>query len=416
MNSFRIIALSVLKGCEAHISRALKKDVTYFLCNDYEDLYNERNDWVNISKKKIENCELPKDFFSIPSEIEGQKKRKQTPTISISAIVGKNGDGKSSLIELMLRIIYNFSEAYRFSKDQESLVQIQGVKAILYYEIDEKLFNIRCSNGKTIASFAKQGDKETLKRHQDLLFYTIVANYSIYAYNSRNFEIERGGTECWINGVFHKNDDYQMPLVLNPMRTEGNFDVNNEEDLCRQRLMALFADLGNDSTEFKTREINDKKTAMGVALNLEKKSKLETSTLRAYFLSTWKSAALKRFSDFFKNYIPDINKGAQYKKYAKKLFKGQVSFWLDYSKHWQKYSSLFKLAEKVMEQIYEDNNDKEYEETDLKHYLQEARKSFKSFVTNKEDRNQILASLDAVIDLTSSVSKIVILGAYPIFE
>lgn len=393
----------MLKGCESRISRALKKDVTYFLCNDYEDLYNERNDWVNISKKNIENVEPPKDFFLIPSEIEGQKKRKQAPTINISAIVGKNGDGKSSLIELMLRIIYNFSETYQFSKDQESSVQIQGVKAILYYEIDGKLFNIRCSNGRTIASFAKQDDKETLKRHQDLLFYTIVANYSIYAYNSRNFEIESGGTECWINGVFHKNDGYQMPLVLNPMRTEGNFDVNNEEDLCRQRLMALFADLGNDPTEFKAREINEKKIALGVALKLEKKSKLETSTLRTYFLSTWKSTALKRFSDFFINYIPNINKGAQYKENAKKLFKGQVSFWLDYSKHWQKYSSLFKLAQKVMEQIYEDNKENEHEETDLKQYLQEARKSFKSLVTNKENRNQILASLDAVIDLTSSV-------------
>lgn len=404
MYSFRIIALRVLKGCKSHIRRALKEDVTYFLCNDYEDRYNEKNDWVTISKKK-ENLEPPKDFFSILHEIEGQNKRDQIPTISISAIVGKNGDGKSSLVELMLRIIYNFSVAYRLRDDQETLTQILGIEAILYYEIGETLYNIHCSNGKIIASFAKRGNKEILKQHPNLLFYTIVANYSIYAYNSRNFKLEGGGTECWINRMFHDNDGYQVPLVLNPMRIEGNFDVNSEEDLCYQRLMALYADMGNESA---TRVINDKKTATGFAFNLEGKSKLETTTLREYFLSTWGSMALKRSSDFLQDFLYYINSGLKDRKYAESLFIRHMKFWLKYSEYWQKYNSLFKLADRVIQKIYNDN-DIDYdsnEDTDLKHYLEEAKDKFESYVdlyfNNEQDRIKIRDSLYVVSSLISS--------------
>lgn len=404
MNSFRIIALRVQKGCKSHIRRALKERMTYFLCNDYENHYDEEFKWKGISKKTIENGELPKDFFSLPPEIEGHYKREQTPTISISAIVGKNGDGKSSLVELMLRLIYNFSVAYGFREDQEPRAQIQGVEAILYYEIDGVLNDICCSNGKTIASFGKQGDKETLKRHQDQLFYTIVANYSIYAYNSRNFELDGGGNDCWINSVFHKNDSYQMPLVLNPMRTEGNFDVNLEEDLCRQRLMALFVDMGDDSSAATAREINDKKKAIGFAFNLEEKSKLETSTLRMYFRSTWKSTALKRYSDFLKSYLSAINGSEENRRYAESIMGGHVRFWLHYSECWDKYRSLFDLAKKVMMQMYEENDAEYYpdEKTDLQNYLEEANRAF-SFVdfVDEKDMERIRASLNAVSELTS---------------
>ena len=413
MNSFRIIALRVLKGCESHIRRALKEDVTYFLCNDYKDQYDKEFKWTTISKRRIENGELPKDFFSLPPEIDGQNKREHTPTINISAIVGKNGDGKSSLVELMLRIIYNLSKAYRFKEDQKPLTQIQGIKgfqiqgveAILYYEIEGELYDIRCSNGKTIASFAKQGDKESLKHHQNQLFYTIVANYSIYAYNSRNFELEGRGNECWIDGVFHKNDSYQMPLVLNPMRTEGNFDVNLEEDLCRQRLMSLFVDKGYDSSEVTAREINDKKIATGFAFNLEKDSKLETSTLRTYFQSTWKSTALKRFSDFLNGFLTAINGSDGDRRYAESLINGHVRFWLRYSELWYKYSHLFELAKEVMTQLYKEN-DAEYnqnENTDLQNYLEAAKYAF-AYVDSVDDEDMkiILASLETVSNKTSS--------------
>lgn len=43
----------------------------------------------------------------------------------------------------------------------------------------------------------------------------------------------------WLNGIFHKNDGYQTPIVLSPFRTQGNIDINTENILSKERLIAL---------------------------------------------------------------------------------------------------------------------------------------------------------------------------------
>lgn len=65
-------------------------------------------------------------------------------------------------------------------------------------------------------------------------FYTIAVNYSLYAYNSNDIKSEGD----WLPGLFHKNDGYQTPLVLNPFRKDGNIDINNENHLVKARLIA----------------------------------------------------------------------------------------------------------------------------------------------------------------------------------
>lgn len=301
-SNFRIIAVRVLGECAKEIKRALKPDTTYFLCNDYEDSYDEFGNWVRIRRVRESAKRLPADFFTVPEKDFENHEIGHIPTISVSAIVGKNGDGKSSLIELMLRIVNNFSVKYGFTEDQESLAYAQGVHAILFYEIGEKIYSISCHGEDVKTSFVIEGkNKGSIIQHRQTLFYTIVANYSIYAYNARNFQREVEDDEnCWINGVFHKNDSYQTPLVLNPMRTDGNFDVNKEENLCRQRLMALYADLG-DVPE--ARVINGDKTASGFAFNLEELSKLELTTLKSYFKNVWKSTDLNFVASHFESYL-----------------------------------------------------------------------------------------------------------------
>ena len=44
---------------------------------------------------------------------------------------------------------------------------------------------------------------------------------------------------CWIGSIFHKNDSYQEPLVLNPYRHRGNINNNNEKQLLGVRLFEL---------------------------------------------------------------------------------------------------------------------------------------------------------------------------------
>lgn len=393
---FRIIAVRVFPKCEKWIMRALWADVTYFFYNDYDNDYDEKGEWTGVKKCNDSNTVLPSDFFSISKLKKNTQYLKKSPSVSVSAIVGKNGDGKSSLVELMLRIINNFSVEYGFKEDQGSLVHVNGVEAILYYELDGKLYYIKCSDEVVEASFSKTGGKEVLKKHQESLFYTIVANYSIYAYNSKNFEREVDeGENCWINGVFHKNDSYQTPIVLNPMRTEGNFDVNREENLCRQRLMALYTELGDDEA---ARVINDNKIASGFAFNLENVSKLETVTLKSYFQTTWKSTELYKAANNLENHIKSVIESDNQtdKKYSA-YFDGEINFWLQYVDVWYKYQSLFKLATKVEKQIYHDNStDYGDEETDLKRYINAAILVFDHCIENDDEKRKVISSLASV--------------------
>jgi predicted ATPase len=62
-------------------------------------------------------------------------------------------------------------------------------------------------------------------------FYTIILNYSHYALNSTSLGL-------WITTLFHKNDGYKTPAVINPMRTDGIININNENELAKARLLS----------------------------------------------------------------------------------------------------------------------------------------------------------------------------------
>lgn len=104
-------------------------------------------------------------------------------------------------------------------KDELSELPLQKTGAITYIKNGDK------PRQKTPA---KPIDETNLSKH---FFYTIAVNYSHYALNS--FHIGE-----WVNSLFHKNDGYTTPLVINPMRTGGNFNINSEMNFARYRLLA----------------------------------------------------------------------------------------------------------------------------------------------------------------------------------
>lgn len=242
IHEFVISAIHVLPQCCSTIKKGLRQE--YYFLNDRCILKNQ--------KIVLNESLLPQDFYG---------KR-----INVQAIVGVNGSGKSSLIDIIYRIVNNLScllNRGRWRNASESLSYIKGLYAEIFYVIDGKLARISCLGEKVkfqlegklkVCLTAFDGNQiynekillsEFVKWAKESLFYTIATNYSMQAFNALDYMKEECQSlvgnegDSWINGLFHKNDGYMTPIVLNPYRDNGVFDINKEHHLTISRLSSI---------------------------------------------------------------------------------------------------------------------------------------------------------------------------------
>lgn len=254
-NSFIISALHILPQCDSSLKKGLKDE--WFLFNDSVRLEGTPKEIVPNHKNSMKG-----DYYG--------------KNISISAIVGVNGSGKSSLFEMLYRIINNVSalfERYENRNAARKLYFIKGLFCELFYIIDGKLCQISClgstikitlPNGEKELSTAKESTNDNLlndfiKDAWEGLFFTIVTNYSMQSFISNDYINERvidleTQTEkeeaSWINSLFHKNDGYMTPIVLNPYRDNGKIDMNKEHRLTIYRLSSCLIHARNNKKNF----------------------------------------------------------------------------------------------------------------------------------------------------------------------
>jgi len=281
--SFKLIAIRPLSGIETKFLKNLVAGEVYNLCNDYI-LNNEQGKPVgydgNISSVQFKQT-VPENLYSI-KKIDGD-----IININVSAIVGKNGSGKSSLIDLLLLSIFvvsnsldlidpdNFieqdpkniekDELNRYKKDVVEIAN--GLKVEIFYLLNEKYYKLVINKGKHFLESASskekndvfRNDKLSLKAYSELnnFFYSVLVNYSFYAFNSNYSGI-------WLKSFFHKNDGYQMPVVINPFRNEGKIDVNVETLLTRSRLLSNILSISS------YKKINDKSNIDRIILYFDK--------------------------------------------------------------------------------------------------------------------------------------------------
>lgn len=289
-DAFYVFALRVTSK-DSIGKRKLTANKFYYLLDGFT-IYEDR---ILVSKERYK-----KTIYDYYVNVRSSS----APHVSVSAIVGENGSGKSSLVEFELRLINNFSAVIfgEYAKDNglPHLHFIEGVEGELYYVLNQNVYCLSVKGrkvklycyywqeteeddkivfnhsidiingdpvppkGTPIKSVFYSSYFESLKKLLPHFFYTVVLNQSVYAYNtldfknecnSEGYEItvrkekkknERGEKipysiedKCWLSGLFHKNDGYQIPIVLTPYRFEGNYDINVENRLAYERLISI---------------------------------------------------------------------------------------------------------------------------------------------------------------------------------
>ena len=180
--------------------------------------------------------------------------RKYQPEVSVSCVVGMNGSGKSTILEIIFRILNNLAVKQCGKMNPLLSTEMEyayGVYADLYCECDHYINWIRCRNDeikcyryrnrKSSNSFPRMEEDNNSVKILSQLFYTIGVNYSLYSFNHESFKSDssRMINGDWLTGVFHKNDGYLAPLTLVPYRENGEISMAKENELAMQRITAL---------------------------------------------------------------------------------------------------------------------------------------------------------------------------------
>ncbi len=237
MEDFRIIAIRPLENCSKEISKSLENGILYVLYDNFRYTMDKAGEVISI--------EYPPNGLNIYSSPNG-------PNINISAIVGENGSGKSTLLELIYLLSLCLSEKQKKIKKELTEIGrknniIGGYVSNAIFSLELELFystpikeqdklirneirSIRRSKGIT-KHFVFNPKKKPLVDKFDLsqFCYSVALNYSLYGLN----EIY----SPWLKPLFHKNDGYQAPLVINPYRANGKIDINIENELSNYRFI-----------------------------------------------------------------------------------------------------------------------------------------------------------------------------------
>lgn len=261
--NFSLIALHITEK-EKNLYLKILEEEWYFF-----------NDWYKLKNEKLEkneNSQFIREFFG--------------DNISIQAIVGKNGSGKSSVMELVYRIMNNLS-AYMMqgvvTPGAAPLKYINGIYAELYFESFGVLGSVSVQGNSVVyhwgdlrydfgnniflnkehvknatskmkirgtrnKKYVRDSIDEVAVNISKSFCYSLVSNYALMALNPMDYlheekiVLDNKKVGSWLDSLYHKNDGYFACIGFEPYKGNGLIDLERQKELCVQRLWGVLID------------------------------------------------------------------------------------------------------------------------------------------------------------------------------
>lgn len=251
-SSFSLVALRILSECSPDLKKNLSQEWYFF------------NDWYKLSiKNKPEKNPKAKFIRTMFGN-----------NISVQAIVGKNGSGKSSVMELIYRMVNNLSHCMTEGIDfpaADRLWFVRGIYAELYFESEGRLGYLKCEdlrmqfewgNKQPINLNAhaphreyKQSGNEHLTFITRKFCYCLVSNYALLSLDPHDYDSEMlYGSERehgnWLNSIYNKNDGYTAAIGIEPYKDKGIIDLQRQKELGIARLYGILIETAKKGTDF----------------------------------------------------------------------------------------------------------------------------------------------------------------------
>jgi hypothetical protein len=384
---FRLIAIRPQQKLQQKYKKILSLNTLYSF---YKEYHFDDNDHIRM--------EQPVEFRMYDKNV----------TLDICSVVGKNGSGKSSLWELLLVMLNNISQRC-FPKNADPEYQLEEEDNIygdfFYHTYTIKKISIGGHGIITVNDYNRSDSTFTPGRKRNFtkndlreFFYTIAVSFSHYSLNELDF-----GT--WIKKLFHKNDGYQVPVVLTPQRTDGNFNINNERRLMKSRLVANLLERVVDEGNNLRRLTDSGKVATHLELMLDEE-KLDKYAKQYQPEDEEIFEYLKKIFQFDTRTVAD-----PLKERIKKYLTGKVKKIVGYPQYRDRF--LDASGKMKRKKISEFIKDLERDETHTTDKLRQAINYFKynthrlynykkKYEYDKKDERLLIENLSAEVDLIKS--------------
>lgn len=400
-NKFKLIAIKPLKGCNEKYLKTLKEEELYL----FDKAYSVHDKTIEIDKEK------DLSLFDLDNI-----------NININAVVGKNGTGKSTIVELLFAIINNISFEKKINKD---IIKIDNLRVELIFE-SLHIYKITINDDEIkILQYMKENNKYINSTELnisefdfDKLFYTIAVNYSQHSLNS----LYMGD---WIHSLFHKNDAYQTPIVIEPYRKDGNININRQEVLIKQRLVTnLLLQEDSDNKKNSPRQLTEfyRAKSLNLSFNINKIFYLTDNVKQVTMKQIYKDDNLSLLFQPFENVYINIltilykkynvtimpNKSLRNDNFSTYTFEDKIHLYIlkklvSIAIRYKKYQVFFNLKEmkfknieKYIDKLFEDTSHVCYKLKQAINFLR-----FESLVEKKEELQSL--SLE---DLSNNIENI----------